>query len=101
MSLIACEPLGIVTALLNAGASSVCGALWPIASGSGRTFSKFFCEAFRAADTGVDTIDLAVAMQSTVKRMRRDEEMEMPYNWAGFVLHGSPYIWRIPNDGAQ
>lgn len=36
------EPLGLVTALLCAGAGSVLGTLWPTASGTGRFFSEQF-----------------------------------------------------------
>jgi CHAT domain-containing protein len=59
------EPLGIVSALLYAGASSVLGTIWPIASGCGREFSREFYANMRACNNEGIT-DLAVALQQTV-----------------------------------
>jgi hypothetical protein len=101
------EPLGVVTALLYAGATSVTGTMWPTEVGAGLEFSRRFYEEFKKAQTtrnkmskdgqgddgkgngnGMD-IDLAVVLQTTVRKMKRCEETSRPYSWAGFVLHGT------------
>ena len=85
------EPLGTVTALLCAGASSVLGTLWAIESGSGRAFSDAFHGrlARTAAAEGGGVVDVAVALQQAVRKMRRSDDTEEPFHWASFVLHGS------------
>jgi CHAT domain-containing protein len=83
------EPLGMVTGLLYAGASSVAGTLWEVDSSAGKSFTRMFYRAFEGAARR-DVIDLAVQMQETVKYLRRDSDTMLPYSWAGFVLHG---IW--------
>ena len=95
------EPLGIVTALLCAGASSVLGTMWPIASRAGREFARrFYAEITKAEDTNATTlgkeciVDVAVALQKAVKGMRKREETEEPFHWAGFVVHGS-WFYRL------
>jgi hypothetical protein len=83
------EPLGIVSALLYAGASSVLGTIWPIASRCGREFSRLFYTEMRACSRE-STVDLAVALQQTVVKIIKSEyEKSSPYYWASFVLHGS------------
>lgn len=95
------EPLGIIPALLYAGATSVLGCLWPIDSRAGRAFSEAFYKQIGHADAlpqnclgGV--IDLANAMRATVSKMRRGElggEFKQAYYWAPFALHG---LWYFP-----
>ncbi|KAH6839578.1 CHAT domain-containing protein [Chaetomium sp. MPI-CAGE-AT-0009] len=83
------EPLGVVTALLYAGATSVTGTMWPISSGDGRAFSDIFFNKVKDLHTKEDeVVDLAVLLQAAVKKLRRSEETSRPYCWAGFVLHG-------------
>ncbi|KAH6616945.1 CHAT domain-containing protein [Chaetomium tenue] len=83
------EPLGVVTALLYAGATSVTGTMWPINSGDGRAFSETFFGKVKNLEAGEDeVVDLAAVLQATVKKLRRSEETSRPYCWAGFVLHG-------------
>jgi CHAT domain-containing protein len=79
------EPLGIVTALLCAGASSVVGTMWPIQIETGKTFIKEFEYKMRATN---DVVDIAVCLQETVQELRR-LDLPRPYHWASFVLHGS------------
>jgi len=98
------EPLGVVTALLYAGATSVTGTMWPIGVGAGRDFSNRFYTALKEAQTAAEDtsrvedgdgdgnmreIDLAVLLQTTARKMKRSPETSRPYSWAGFVLHGS------------
>jgi CHAT domain-containing protein len=83
------EPLGIVSALLCAGASSVVGTIWPTASGCGRTFSRLFYGNIKTCVSEGDMIDLAVALQRAVKDIKRRYETCTPYYWASFVLHGA------------
>lgn len=95
------EPLGIIPALLHAGATSVLGCLWPIKSRSGRIFSKaFYDELLRdrveVKDTGFkDVFQLARAVMSAAKKMAAGElgdEFKQPYHWASFSLHGLWYL---------
>lgn len=79
-------------ALLCAGASSVVGTMWPIASGTGRPFLKHFSTNLHAGDDEEESIvDLAVALQKAVKKLkvRGPKAMKEPYHWASFVLHGA------------
>ncbi|KAF2174822.1 hypothetical protein K469DRAFT_685236 [Zopfia rhizophila CBS 207.26] len=83
------EPLSIIVALLCAGARSVAGTLWPIASSAGRAFSEHFYRPFEPSKDERHPMDLAIALQQAVREMRKDEDMAAPYFWAGFVLHGA------------
>ncbi|KAF8531802.1 CHAT domain-containing protein [Trichophaea hybrida] len=88
------ELLGIVPALLCAGASSVISTLWKTADNVGATFTNGFYEAFEA-DGGM--VDVARAFQRAVISMDEGER-EPLYNWAGFVLHG---YWKFGRDGME
>lgn len=82
------ESLGLITAMLVAGASSIIGTLWEIASETARTFAERFThELIDASGSGM--IDLAVALQRTVISLKQDYNTRLPYHWAPFVLHGS------------
>ena len=91
------EPLGLVTALLCAGAASVVGTLWPVASGTVRVFATTFAEEMEASarasgvqgSVGSGFVDMAIVIQKTVRRLRRGARTRTPWHWAGFVLHGS------------
>ncbi|KAK0751416.1 CHAT domain-containing protein [Schizothecium vesticola] len=88
------EPLGLVTALLCAGAGSVLGTLWPTASETGRVFAERFYAELESQQRGssvdqVVVVDLAVALQKAVLAVRAKGETRKPYHWAAFVLHGS------------
>jgi CHAT domain-containing protein len=105
------EPLGLVTALLCAGAASVTGTMWPIASATARRFAEHFhteilsAMGCRMAGSGrtaaqeeregmveVVVIDLAVALQKAVIRMKRTPQTWLPYHWAAFVVHGACFM---------
>lgn len=87
------EPLGLVTAFLCAGASSILGTMWPIESATGRQFSerfyKYFMASIREGGSG-NVVNIANALKDAVLEMRRNRAMRQPYHWAAFVLHGSP-----------
>ena len=88
------EPMGVVAALLCAGATSVGGTMWPIHVGTGRDFLQGVYNGLsdgeeRETRGGDEVVDLAVALQKQVVEMKRDADTRQPYHWAGFVLHGS------------
>lgn len=82
------EPLGIVTALLCAGASSVLGTIWPTASSTGRNFSAQFYTELRMSP-GIEVYNLATALQRAVIEIRQNRRTRHPCHWASFVLHGA------------
>jgi len=104
------DPIGLISALLTAGASSVIGmrrslrlyiqvrltfvhtgTLWPTDSSDGRAFSEiFYQEAFLAKPAPIS--NLALAMQKTVLKLRADGDEEHPrppFHWAQFVLRNT------------
>ncbi|KAK3389593.1 CHAT domain-containing protein [Podospora didyma] len=108
------EPLGIIPALLYAGATSVLGCLWPIDSRAGRVFSEAFYAELAAMQAVTretsstlsrqkdlagecgGSVDLAGALRTTVEKMRKGElgaEFKQAYYWAPFALHG---LWYLP-----
>jgi CHAT domain-containing protein len=98
------EPLGIVTALLCAGAASIVGTMWPVASSSARKFTEYFQAELFGVNTvqqshcihanaiGNPVLNLAVALQRAVVKMKGSRETRLPYDWAPFVLHGSYFM---------
>ncbi|KAF9767123.1 hypothetical protein IL306_000366, partial [Fusarium sp. DS 682] len=90
------EPLGLVTALLCAGAGSVLGTIWPISSMPGRLFTELFYSkvlAQRREGAGKHgVVDLARILRKVVLELRRDKRTRKPFHWAPFVLHGSPVL---------
>lgn len=85
------EPMGLVSAFLVAGAKSVLGTLWTVASESARLFSNYFyTDVYHQSsrrDAGL--VDLARSVQQAVLEIRRSPETRSPYHWAAFVLHGA------------
>ena len=95
------EPLGIVSAMLYAGATSVLGCLWPIESFAGRRFSNSFYSNRNAATTESSSrtiINIAQTLRLAVSELRNNPDTRQPYHWAPFVLHGS-WFWahRVDN----
>jgi len=88
------EPLGIVTALLCAGASSVLGTMWPICCSTGKAFSEEFYRSIREQVDGNSIIDLAIALQEAVIELISHPKTSEPWHWAPFVLHGSWFYHR-------
>ena len=93
------EPLGLVSAFLYAGATSVIGTLWPIRSVDGRAFSKEFYNHVHSQSRRVgvseDTheamnlVDLAQSHQQAILTIRERQGLGDPFNWAAFVLYGA------------
>lgn len=86
------EPLGLVTAFLSAGATSVLGTLWPVQSPAARRFTEYFYthllqSAREEYEYGV--YDLAYATREAVLDVKQCWEFRQPYHWASFVLHGA------------
>lgn len=92
------EPLGLITAILCAGASSVLGTLWAIQSRTARIFAKHFYTEFANSPPNINVFDLARASREAICKMKYEFDTREPYHWAGFVLHGS-YFSRIPSGG--
>ena len=82
------EPWGIITALLCAGATSVEGTMWPIQVGMGETFMKMLYKKLHGGGSG-GIVDLAVAHQKAVKKLKNSPDTRAPCHWAAFVLHGA------------
>lgn len=95
------EPLGLVSALLYAGATSVLGSLWPIPSWVGRSFTeKFYSSLKEQQDRRENTdssaendaiLNVAAAVRDAVQEIRRSPGTKQPYFWAPFVLHGAGF----------
>ena len=98
------EPLGLVSAFLYAGATSVVGTLWPIRSSDGREFSGEFYNQIRSSqrtgtedkETGMENkqmgtefIDLALSLQNAILKIRERRGLGDPFHWAAFVLYGA------------
>lgn len=84
------EPLGILTAFLCAGATSVVGTMWPTATREGRAFSEIFYRCLGSQESAMTGIfDYAGALRETVLTIRGARDSRLPYFWAPFVLHGS------------
>ena len=93
------EPLGLISAFLYAGSTSVVGTLWPIRSSDGRDFSKEFyqhvhsqshpMEIKETAGTRTTLVDLARSLQQAVLNIRERRGLGDPFHWAAFVLYGA------------
>jgi len=104
------EPLGIVSALLCAGATSVIGSMWKVQVDAARVFTDVLDINLNmpsrgkskrgggggGRNTGAGILDLAVAVQRTAIRLKKrpEDQMHHPYHWAAFVLHGSWFMAR-------
>lgn len=93
------EPLGILTAFIVAGATSVIGALWTIKSENGRKFTEGFYNNFlheQPFEENYSVVNLAVALQRAALEIRNCKKTRAPYHWAAFVLHGAWFCERKP-----
>ncbi|KAH6967561.1 CHAT domain-containing protein [Fusarium venenatum] len=96
------EPLGIIPALVYAGATSVLGCIWPIDSRAGRAFSDNFYKELalggeECGGDGDEVVHLVQALRSTVLKMKNGQlgmEFRQPYYWASFMLYGLWYSLR-------
>ena len=91
------EPLGLVSGFLYAGAKCVLGTLWDTYIESARVFSGLFYDhiyqQMRGAANPNDLINLAIAIQHAVLKVRENPDWTHVYHWAPFVLYGS---WMVP-----
>ena len=89
------ESLGLVSAFLYSGATSVIGTLWSIQSVDDRIFANIFNDqsgnlSKTEGKEIVETlIDLARSMQRSAIIVRRTPGSESPYHWAPFILYGA------------
>ncbi|PQE14043.1 tetratricopeptide repeat protein [Rutstroemia sp. NJR-2017a BBW] len=79
------DPLGILSAFLFAGASSVIATRWPTQTSDARDFAKnFYQKVFSSRKDGI--ANLAVAVQAAVLELWEDWDEDDPYHWAQFQL---------------
>ncbi|KAF4627856.1 hypothetical protein G7Y89_g10298 [Cudoniella acicularis] len=93
------EPLGLLSSFLLGGASSVVGALWPIQSSTGRLFTRIFYNYFLHHVDRTELgpiVNLAMALQHTVLKIKKLPGTETPYHWAPFVEYGVWFCRRKP-----
>ena len=93
------EPLGLISAFLYAGSTSVVGTLWPIRSSDGRDFSNEFYKQIKSqsphvenketADTATSFVDLALSLRQAILKIRERDGLGDPFHWAAFVLYGA------------
>jgi CHAT domain-containing protein len=82
------DPLGLLSAFLYAGASSVIATRWPTQTSDAREFAKhFYKKAFSSRKDG--TVNLAVAVQAAVLELWEHWDEDDPYHWAQFQLRKS------------
>jgi CHAT domain len=82
------DPLGLLSAFLYAGASSVIATRWPTQTSDARDFAKcFYKKAFSNRKDGV--VNLAVAVQAAVLEMWDQWDEDNPYHRAQFQLRKS------------
>jgi CHAT domain-containing protein len=89
------DPMGLVSAFLISGASSVLGTLWSVLSRDGRVFADIFYQEIHRQCAEKPTsgmMDLALATQRAVLKIRENPDTRAAYHWAEFVLHGT---WRM------
>ncbi|KAK7986971.1 hypothetical protein PG988_001959 [Apiospora saccharicola] len=99
------EVMGLVPALLYAGASSTVSTLWSIDDGDGARFARHFSDSFlrqcrrkkkakseSSGGDGVGFVDIAKAVREAAGEMDASHA-EPLYTWAAFVMHG---FWRFP-----
>ncbi|KAK8121604.1 hypothetical protein PG984_010274 [Apiospora sp. TS-2023a] len=103
------EVMGLVPALLYAGASSTVSTLWSIDDGDGARFARHFFESFSrqcrrkkksktsgggggGGGDGVGFVDIAKAVREAAGEMDASNA-EPLYTWAAFAMHG---FWRFP-----
>jgi CHAT domain-containing protein len=82
------DPLGLLSAFLYAGASSVIATRWPTQTSDAREFAKqFYKKAFSSRKDG--TVNLAAAVQAAVLELWEHWDEDDPYHWAQFQLRKS------------
>ncbi|UNI15662.1 hypothetical protein JDV02_002173 [Purpureocillium takamizusanense] len=86
------DPIGIISALLCAGATSVIGTMWKLNLATANLVMGLLEETTGDDAMGHEEgvmVDLAIALQRVVKRLRESRDNRAPYKWAPLVLHGA------------
>ncbi|KAF3933854.1 hypothetical protein ABW19_dt0201657 [Dactylella cylindrospora] len=83
------EPIGIIPALMAAGAASVIATFWPTDSDTGLEFAELLYEDRRQCDERDKIWNIAKGVQKAVVEIMGNEETKAPYYWASFGLHGA------------
>ncbi|KAH0563153.1 hypothetical protein GP486_002275 [Trichoglossum hirsutum] len=79
------DPLGLLSALMYAGASSAIATLWPTQTSDARDFcERVYKHAFEGMESGSKF--LAKSVQKTVVEMWEEWDGDEPYHWAQFQL---------------
>lgn len=98
------EVMGLVPALLHAGASSTVSTLWPIEDGAGAGFADTFYRRLNLAMEGEEDgaeggtwVDLARVFRDAVVERDQVEAAGGRLHWMAFVLHGFWQIW-VPGE---
>lgn len=79
------DPLGLLSAFMYAGASSVIATLWPTQTSDARDFcERVYKHAFGGKSSGPRILSKAV--QKAVVEMWEDWDEDEPYHWAQFQL---------------
>jgi CHAT domain-containing protein len=81
------EPLGLIPALLYAGAGAVLATLWRVNAESAAETMRCFYDVM----TSGGTIDKAFALRTALLSLAKTRSFATPYHWAPFALYGD---WR-------
>jgi CHAT domain-containing protein len=86
------DPLGLVSAFMYAGASSVIATLWPTQTSDARQFcERVYKHAFGGKGSGSGC--LAKAVQKSVVEMWDEWDEDEPYHWAQFQLRKCSVVY--------
>jgi len=81
------DPVGLMRAILFAGASSLLTTLWSVNSLSTLKWMLKFYDAWNK--DGLQTVDKATAFREATLELMKDKAFRDPYYWAPFVLVGN------------
>lgn len=82
------ELLGLIPALIYAGARSVFSTLWRVNEDSAAAAAKLF---YAQLDVSSPEADKARALRRAILELKKNERFSVPYYWAGYVLYGDWY----------
>jgi CHAT domain-containing protein len=95
------ELLGIVSALLCAGATSVISPMWKVDARTAAVITDELDNAINdpaGGSSDAAIIDLATTIRDVVLEMKTESETGSLYHWASLILHGS---WFMSRRGAK
>lgn len=76
-------PVGLVQAVMSAGASAVVASLWKVDDASTRALFETFYKRIKVGDSPAD------ALAGAARRVRRERpDWDHPYYWAAFQVSG-------------